>query len=66
MLRLELIGSFRGYIVRLGTYYLFLFPGSSLWHSQPPFINNAATLRRSTEGKSALRKSPEGVELPLF
>ena len=48
-------------------YYLPLFPGSSPWHSQPPFIDSVATLRRSIEeGKSALRKSPEGVELPLF
>ena len=66
-LRLELIGFFRGYIVRLGTYYLPPFPGSSPWYSQPLFIDNAAILRRSTkEGKSALQKSPKGVELPLF
>ena len=47
-------------------HYLSPFPGSSPWHSQPPLIDNVSTLRRNTKGKSALRKLPEGAELPFF
>ena len=52
--------------MRSGMHYLPPFPGSNPWHSQPPFIDNGATLRHSTEGKSALQKSPKGAKLPFF